>query len=803
MNRLLKTLALGLFSLLSLSGAALAEGRMIIVMDGSGSMWGQIDGRAKLEIARDTVTDVLSGLPADRELGLLAYGHRQKGNCADIELIVPPEKNSSAAVLKAVQSMRFLGKTPLTQAVRQAAEALRYTEEEATVVLVTDGLETCEADPCALGTELEQLGLKFTAHVVGFGLTKEEGAAVECLAENTGGRYIQASNAKDLTDALNATVNGSAEPKPAAATLPTAGLTAPDEAPIGTEVEVGWSVSETSDLDTIEIGAVGESDHTAYVYAKSGNPATIQIPGTPGAYELRYVSQDHTIVARRSISVIEAPVSLSAPEQAIVGQLVPIKWVGPDAQYDNVRIRLPGSDSYISYDYVSGNNPVTLTMPDESGIYELAYMLNDRETIATRSISVVPEGTAVVALPASLSAPDQTEAESDVQVGWSGPGANGDSIVLRVPGDDSYISYAYVRGNNPVTLPTPSEPGAYELAYRFADERELAVRPITIVNEISPKEGVLMNDVTFDVPPEYSGTAVQWSAAPQTGQPIAPEAWAMNETSTRPVSARFEPGIYDVEGIAQGMVFAATVTVSPGAKNNFVIGPKGDASNDSQNEPFESEGMGEDTGYFCEQAVPCAHQDVETGLSFLLPAGWHTDFPYFYETAGGVQSELPSVTFFGPANGDEIPTIALNPHQWVALNGPCVDVSMGKLCRFVSQSTETLSAFEIIQATLAFSKSERKAELAPSTDSRLRAGLVEEMVGGTTKKMAGTNPGKQQALDMMGALLGAGNSVSGEAGDSAVASAETLNRFKATAIDLGGLEAADIRALLVPQMMTE
>ena len=272
MNRLLRCLALTLCTLLSLAGAASAEGRMIIVMDGSGSMWGQIDGRAKLAIARDTVAEVLGSLPADRELGLLAYGHREKGNCGDIELIVPPEKNTSAAILSAVQAMRFLGKTPLTAAVQQAAEALRYTEEEATVVLVTDGLETCEADPCALGTELAQLGLKFTTHVVGFGLTKEEGAAVACLADNTGGSYIAAASAKDLLGALQATV--SAVPQADTAALPKAALTAPDEAPIGTEIAVGWSVSDSAELDTITIGAADGDDHSAYVYASSGNPVT-------------------------------------------------------------------------------------------------------------------------------------------------------------------------------------------------------------------------------------------------------------------------------------------------------------------------------------------------------------------------------------------------------------------------------------------------------------------------------------------------------------------------------------------------
>ena len=141
---------------------AVAQTTTMIVMDGSGSMWGQIDGRTKLEIARETVADVLTDVPPDRVLGLMAYGHRERGNCSDIELLVPPAANSARPILDAVYTMRFQGKTPLTEAVRQAAEVLRSTEEPATVVLVTDGIETCEADPCALAAELEASGVDFT-----------------------------------------------------------------------------------------------------------------------------------------------------------------------------------------------------------------------------------------------------------------------------------------------------------------------------------------------------------------------------------------------------------------------------------------------------------------------------------------------------------------------------------------------------------------------------------------------------------------------------------------------------------------
>ena len=195
-----------LLASLALPTAALAEGQSIIVLDASGSMWGQIDGRTKIDIAREALAGVVAELPADTEMGLMAYGHREKGSCDDIELIVPPAMGTGQQIIDAANALQFKGKTPLTESVRRAAEALRSSEAKATVILITDGIETCEADPCALGTELEASGVDFTAHVVGFGLTADEGQKVACLAENTGGKYIEASDLDSLAMALQTTV---------------------------------------------------------------------------------------------------------------------------------------------------------------------------------------------------------------------------------------------------------------------------------------------------------------------------------------------------------------------------------------------------------------------------------------------------------------------------------------------------------------------------------------------------------------------------------------------------------------------
>ncbi|MEL6920155.1 MAG: VWA domain-containing protein [Pseudomonadota bacterium] len=219
MRAFFKSLAVG-GALLASTFISSASEKAIIVMDASGSMWGQIGGITKIEIARTTLDTVLSTVPEDLELGLIAYGHRQRGECGDIEEVVAPGVSNREQISAAVNGFNPKGKTPLTQAVRQAAESLLYTEDKATVILVTDGIETCEADPCAVATELERAGIDFTAHVVGFGLSEEEGQQVACLAENTGGDFILADNAEELGDALTQTVAAAPEPEPAPAPEP-------------------------------------------------------------------------------------------------------------------------------------------------------------------------------------------------------------------------------------------------------------------------------------------------------------------------------------------------------------------------------------------------------------------------------------------------------------------------------------------------------------------------------------------------------------------------------------------------------
>jgi Ca-activated chloride channel family protein len=121
----------------------------MLVLDASGSMWGQIDGTAKITIAQGVIDGLLSETPDDQVLGIIAYGHRRKGDCSDIETLVLPASGTRSAISQAVNALKPKGKTPMSDAVQAAALAMRHSEEAATVILVADGIETCAPDPCA------------------------------------------------------------------------------------------------------------------------------------------------------------------------------------------------------------------------------------------------------------------------------------------------------------------------------------------------------------------------------------------------------------------------------------------------------------------------------------------------------------------------------------------------------------------------------------------------------------------------------------------------------------------------------
>jgi Mg-chelatase subunit ChlD len=181
-----------------------------IIMDASNSMWGQIGGEAKITIARRVLAQIINGLPDSMNVGMRVYGHRYGLNdpkaCADTELMVPIGPIAKAQLIDTVNKIQLKGKTPLVISVLEAIKDFENIPN-GSIILVTDGIESCNGDIKSIAPAIKAAGLELQVNIVGFDI-KEAAARqeLESIAKSTQGRYIDARNSAELLSALEQTL---------------------------------------------------------------------------------------------------------------------------------------------------------------------------------------------------------------------------------------------------------------------------------------------------------------------------------------------------------------------------------------------------------------------------------------------------------------------------------------------------------------------------------------------------------------------------------------------------------------------
>jgi len=181
-----------------------------IIMDASNSMWGQIAGEAKITIARKVLAQIIGALPESMNVGLRAYGHRYGLNdrraCTDTELLVPIGPLARNLLIDTVNKIQLKGKTPLVHSVLEAIKDFEKIPN-GSVILVTDGIESCNGDIMSIAPAIKASGLELQVHIVGFDIKeKESREQLESIAKSTEGRYLDAKNAGELLSALEQTL---------------------------------------------------------------------------------------------------------------------------------------------------------------------------------------------------------------------------------------------------------------------------------------------------------------------------------------------------------------------------------------------------------------------------------------------------------------------------------------------------------------------------------------------------------------------------------------------------------------------
>jgi Ca-activated chloride channel family protein len=199
--------AVALAVVATVSAAALAEtGRsVLIVLDASGSMNQPMpEGRTRLQAAKAAVGDFLGTLPADIRLGLRVYGHQSSPdmkNCEDSELVAgfASAGEAKAVIIAKLAGIRARGYTPITRSLQLAAQDIGGDPpSERTLVLVSDGQETCKADPCAAAKALAAADAKLVIHTIGLGVNDAARRQLQCIASVARGAYFDARTQAEL-----------------------------------------------------------------------------------------------------------------------------------------------------------------------------------------------------------------------------------------------------------------------------------------------------------------------------------------------------------------------------------------------------------------------------------------------------------------------------------------------------------------------------------------------------------------------------------------------------------------------------
>jgi len=177
--------------------------RFLFMLDCSGSMWGEINkgGRQKIVVAKSILTQLLDSLQnlPNVELALRVYGTapKNKQDCKDTHLEVGFYDNNAGEIKDKVARLQPSGTTPIAYSLTQAADDFPLTQGRNIVILLTDGIEECKGDPCAVSKALQARGIILRPFIIGLGMNEDYSKYFSCV-----GKYFNAANENDLQSIL-------------------------------------------------------------------------------------------------------------------------------------------------------------------------------------------------------------------------------------------------------------------------------------------------------------------------------------------------------------------------------------------------------------------------------------------------------------------------------------------------------------------------------------------------------------------------------------------------------------------------
>ncbi|MDV2968871.1 hypothetical protein RZ532_23085, partial [Nitratireductor aquimarinus] len=250
--------------------------------------------------------------------------------------------------------------------------------------------------------------------------------------------------------------------------------------------EISWA-GTINGQDFLTIVPMGAEERTIdnHLRAKDNTEGRLTAPGTPGRYELRYVLEEgRRVLASQTVEVIEAEIGISGPDKVRAGETVDITWSSTINSNDFITIVPAGAGAGTINNHIRtrSNTEGRLSAPDEAGLYEIRYVLEEgRATLSSITLEVV-HADAPLDKGAGLSVPGVAAPGDTITVKWATPGTDADqriALARRNQSDFSWISAQRIGKAREIELTVPDELGLYEV--RFLDLSEQAILGRSVV----------------------------------------------------------------------------------------------------------------------------------------------------------------------------------------------------------------------------------------------------------------------------------------------------------------------------------
>lgn len=195
------------FSVHFIYGESVQTSYIEVILDASNSMNEVINGEKKMDTAKRVLSNLVEQWETEStgniHIGLRVYGNNfdptktKEIACQDTTLEVPISKNSAGDIKSKIYGIEAKGYTPIAYTLNEAIGDFTPGNVNS-VVLVSDGKESCDGNPCDVAKAYKENGLELKIHVIGFAVDDETQAQLKCIADATGGKYYTAGNAEDL-----------------------------------------------------------------------------------------------------------------------------------------------------------------------------------------------------------------------------------------------------------------------------------------------------------------------------------------------------------------------------------------------------------------------------------------------------------------------------------------------------------------------------------------------------------------------------------------------------------------------------